>query len=387
MKRVWLIFRKELQSALRDRRVLLSTVLIPLVVLPIVTTLPLVLVGGKERTAREKPSSIALVGLPYDELEQTLRDGERFTFMATESAAREIRLDRLDAAVEVLSLPAGRESGQLRILFNATRTESRTAADKLKLALAGLNRRLLARQVDTTQVNLDPLKTTPANVASEKATGGFIVGMLIAMMAVIGLINGGMVVAIDSTAGEKERKTLEVLLAAPIRRSGIVLGKFLAAMLSAMVSVVLMTTGYGFSMTFGLRALGGSGALPMTVSVSPGALLVILAALLVLAAFLTALEIGVSIFARSYREAQNYLVPLPFLAIVPGILLQTIQGNPAPELFLIPLLNVMLLIREMLMGSLVAGHVVNTFATTLVCAVLALRFAFAVFRRESAVLR
>ncbi|MEO0108871.1 MAG: ABC transporter permease [candidate division WOR-3 bacterium] len=390
MNKILLIFRKEVLNSLRDRRVLISTVVLPLLVLPVATMVPMMLIASKERQARERPSTIALLGLEYAELRGALVQSGRLQLVSLDSARRAIRQGRLDAAIETIRLPSDSASAQVQILFNAMRTESRAAADKVKLVLGDLSRELLARTIDTLSVNLNPIRTISTNVASAQEMAGYFLGMIIGMMAIIGLIQGGMVMAIDSTAGEKERRTLEVLLAAPISRVHVVLGKYLATLVAGMVSVILMTTGYAISLTIGVRSLAGSTGGEMgfgTLTVSPQVLLVILLVMLSVASSIGALEMAISIFARSYREAQTYLSPLTFLAIIPILFMQTIPVSPGPGLFYVPLLNAMVLIRELLMGSIVAEHITNTIASSLVCAVLALRLAFSVFRRESVLLR
>jgi sodium transport system permease protein len=387
MRHIGLIFRKEIMNAVRDRRVLISTVIIPLLVLPLVTMLPMMMIGKKEHEAQERPSSIVLTGLKYLELEQALRATNRFTFGTSDSMARQIRQGRIDAGVEVTDLPDNQRSAKVKVLFDATRTESRAAADKVKLVIADLSKQIISRQIDTTKVNLNPVLAVPFNVSSDKEMAGFFIGMLVGMMGIIGLITGAMVMAIDSTAGEKDRKTLEVLLAAPIARNSIVIGKYLATVLTAMVSVVLMSTGYGFSFVIGLRSIADSGLGSGTLAISLPAVLVILLVMLVTAGFISALEMAVSIFARSYREAQGYLTPLTFLAVIPVVFMQTISSNPNPALFYVPLMNAMLLIRELLMGAIVPDHILRTVMTALVCAAIALRLAFSMFRRESVLLR
>jgi len=387
MKKIGLIFRKEVMNAVRDRRVLISTVIVPLLVLPLVTMLPMMMIGKKQREAQERPSTVVVTGLKYPELEQALRASNRFTFEAPDSLDRQIRQGRVDAGIEVTDLPGGGKSARVKVLFDATRTESQAAADKVKLVIADLSKQIVSRQIDTTKVNLNPVLAIPTNVASEKQMAGFFIGMLVGMMGIIGLITGAMVMAIDSTAGEKDRRTLEVLLAAPIARNSIVIGKYLATVLAAMVSVVLMTTGYAFSFIIGLRSLGDAGLGAGTMAISLPAVLVILLVMLVTAGFIGALEMAVSIFARSYREAQGYLTPLTFLAVIPVVFMQTISSNPNPALFYIPLMNAMLLIRELLMGAIAPDHILRTVMTALVCAVIALRLAFSMFRRESVLLR
>lgn len=389
MNRILLIFQKELVNALRDRRVIFSVILVPLLVIPLVTIVPLALAGRKEREIRERPSRIALTGLPFPELEQHLQQPGRFIIVPDDSLIRAVRLGRLDAVIEVLSLPAENRSAELKVFFNATRAESRGAADKLRLAVSELAQEFLARQIDTSQINLNPLIVQPTNVASTREMSGYFLGMLIGMMAVIGLISGGMVMAIDATAGEKERKTLEILLAAPVHRYEIVLGKYLATVTSGMASVLLMITGYVLSFLVTFRAAGRAEELGIStgVTISLPALGLLILVLLVAAAFIAAIEMTIAVFARSYREAQNYLTPLTIIAILPVVFMQSLPPNPPDRLFLIPCLNTMLVTRELLMGIINSSHLLNTLVSSLVAAALALRLAFRMFRQESVLLR
>ena len=388
MNLIGLIFRKEIMNAVRDWRVLFSTVIIPLLVLPVVTMLPMMLIGKQEREAREKPSTVAVFGVPYSELSQTLRQSGRFFVVTVQDPALDIRRNHLDVAVDVESLSAGRTSARVQVLYDATRTDSRAAADKVKLVLGDLSHQILMGEIDTTRVNLNPVAIETTNVASDQEMSGFFLGIIAGIMAIVGLISGSMAVAIDSTAGEKERKTLEVLLAAPIDRRQIVLGKYLATLVTGMVSVILLTTGYTLSLLVGLRALGsgsdmGFGNFGIPLYVVP----IILLVMLCVAGFVAAFELTIAVFARGYREAQTYLSPLTIIAIVPVIFMQTMPSSPPAELFYIPLLNAMLLIRELLMGSIVAGHIINTIASSLIFSAVALRLAFAMFKRESVLLR
>jgi sodium transport system permease protein len=387
MRTIGLIFKKEIKNALRDRRTLISVVLVPLVVFPLVGIVPMALIGRQEKKVMEQPSKIAITGAVFTELTDFLKSTGRFVFVDENSPEQALKSGKLDCILKVVKNLSADSTAEVVLCFDVTRSPSRGAADKVRLAVDGFTKKVVASRLEKLGVDpkmLTPVKLQDENVAGEQRMAGFFLGGIIAMMAVIGLISGGMVMAIDATAGEKERKTLEILLASPASRTGIILGKYFGVVLMGMVSVILMTIGFGFSFSLGLRFLPGAG---MSLTVNPGVLIYILLTMLVTAGFIGALELAISIFARSYREAQSYLTPLTLVAVVPVIFIQTIGPQPSSGLFYIPLINAMLLIRELLMGVVNSLHITNTLVATLVFALLALRFAFNIFKRESALLR
>ncbi len=387
MRTISLIFKKELKNALRDRRTLISVVIIPLVVFPILGTLPMALIGRQERKVQEQQSKIAVVGADFPELTDFLQSTGRFVFVSETNPTQALQTGNLDCVVKIFNGLTPDSSARVLLSFDATRASSRGAVDKIRLALRSFTDSIVAERLGKIGVDpaiLQPVNLEVENLASGQRLGGFIVGGLIAMMAVIGIISGAMVMAIDSTAGEKERKTLEVLLASPASRTDIVIGKYLAVLLMGMVTVILMTAGYGASFAIGFRFLPGA---EISLSINASVLPVILLAMLFTAAFICALEMAIAIFARSYREAQSYLTPLPILAVLPVIFLQTAGPHPAGFLFYVPILNTMLLIRELLMGISNSGHIMSTLVSLGACALIALRFAFTIFKREAALLR
>lgn len=387
MRTIGLIFKKEIKNALRDRRTLISVVIVPLVVFPLLGTLPMALIGRQEKKVFEQPSKIVVTGSEFNALTEFLKAMGQFKLVSAENPKQALQSGTLDCVLEVIKNLSEDSTAEVRLFFDATRASSRAALDKLRLALNSFTDRIVAHRLGKIGVDpkiLKPVNLSLENVATGQRLGGFIIGGLIAMMAVIGTISGGMVMAIDSTAGEKERRTLEVLLASPASRTGIILGKYFGVLVMAMVSVILMAIGYGVSFSIGFRFLPGTEmGLVLNVNVLP----LIFVTMLFTAGFISSLQMAISIFARSYREAQSYLTPLAIIAILPVVFLQTAGPQPSGSLFYIPLFNAMLLIRELLMGMVHPAHIFNTLISSLVFALLALRLAFNVFKRETAILR
>src|SRR4029450_9685519 len=165
----------------------------------------------------------------------------------------------------------------------------------------------------------------------------FQIATLVPMVLILMTITGAVYPAIDLTAGERERGTLEALMAAPVPRLGLLFGKYIAvltvALLTALVNIVGMTvtvlsSGLG-SVLFGERGL------------TPGSVVLVFLLLVLFAAFFSAVLLCVTSFARSFKEAQAYLIPLMLVALAPGFL-AIIGAQLNAWMCVIPLANIVL---------------------------------------------
>ncbi|MFO1002529.1 MAG: ABC transporter permease subunit, partial [Planctomycetaceae bacterium] len=165
------------------------------------------------------------------------------------------------------------------------------------------------------------------------------------LMLVLMTMTGAVYPAIDLTAGERERGTLEMLIAAPVSRRNLLTGKFIAvftvAVLTAIINLtamILTLYGTGFD-----RVILGEGA-------SIGMFLQVLSLLVVFASFFSAVLLSITSFARSFREAQAWLIPLMLVSLAPGILSLMPGVRLTVGLSLLPLVNIVLLGKELFQG-------------------------------------
>jgi sodium transport system permease protein len=201
---------------------------------------------------------------------------------------------------------------------------------------------------------------------------------LIPLVLVLMTITGAVYPSIDLTAGERERGTLEVLVAAPIPRLGVLFGKYIAvltvAMLTAVVnltamSITLYATGIG-------KTLFGTGMTPMV-------FVQVLALLLLFAAFFSGVLLAITSFARSFKEAQAYLIPLMLLALTPGILALLPGLSLDGPLSVVPLLNIVLLARDLFDGAAALAPSVIVILSTLLYAGAAVGLAARIFGTDA----
>jgi sodium transport system permease protein len=231
---------------------------------------------------------------------------------------------------------------------------------------------------------LTPIETDVRPVTVTGA-GAIFLAILLPLFLGIYAVTGAMYFIMDTTAGEKERKTLEALLTMPATRTEIVVGKFMIAVLIALLSSALAILGMTGGVVLLSGAIGESSAPGL--SISMGNLLLIGLATLVLAMTTASLEMMISIFARSFKEAQNFLSPLSIVVVVPAIAMQYMSDQALRSLAVAPIFNAMLIIRDALLNRASPANVILEFASAFVYMFIALAVAIQIFKSEKAMVR
>ncbi len=370
------IYRKEMLDMARDRRTLVSMIVVPLVSIPLLFLVMSKFMSSAGRQAEQAPATIAVA--EPDRLPGLLNAlaGAGFKLVAKRDLKAAVANKEIAAGVEPVALPGG--AIEVRIYADLTRQPSQVAATKLRTALDGFREtsvRLELIRLGVPESVLIPFTVKRVNTAPAAKMGAAFWGGVLGYSVVIFMFSGAMYPAIDMTAGEKERRTLEALLSAPAGRDGIILGKLLAATTSVAVTAVLAIT----SLVFSFRVLHindaqfreAAGQLPL--NAHNVALMGL--ALLPLCALSASLMIAIALFAKGFKEAQSYLTPLIMAAMFP-IIVSFVPLQLTPATALIPLLNVSQLIKEIFLGEV--GTTVFAIAMTANAVYAALAFFAAV---------
>lgn len=381
------IFRKEMLDLLRDRRTLISMILLPLVAIPGVLTATGKFMSMSERKSEAEANT---VGVPLagvsDELAATLK---RAGVQVLPKADLRKAVEEKSVAAAVAEAGAA-GSLELLIYVDRTRQASNMAGDKLRAAFADLKDekvKLSLRNSGVSDKLLTPFTVKRVNVASERKMGGFVWGSMLGYVVLLIMFSGGMYPAIDMTAGEKERRTLEALLSSPAARMEIALAKILAAMSATYMTALLTLASLVYSLRSGAfvtpRMREAMGQMPL----DPQSLGLIVFTLLPVAMMAGSIMIAIALLARGFKEAQSYLTPLVMLVIFPALLggLPGMELNP--KLALIPIFNASQLIRGIMLGEVSTSGMAITFAANLVYAGVAFAVAVRTFKSESVLFR
>lgn len=397
-RRIGVVYRKELIDTLRDRRTLIYQVVLPIL------AFPLLMVGFfgiailfAQRAAREDPTVMVLGGAHGPELTRRLQEAEDLKVVPEEDDyAQRIGDKKLRAA---LRIPEGFEQRliadpsveqTLTVYHFERELRSRAVLRRVRRVIREFTDAVVQRRITEaglTQASVTPFEITRQNVASAEKVSGNIAGILLPYFIIFLCFNGAMLPAMDLTAGEKERGTLETLLAAPARRTDLVLGKFLLVLTSSLVTCFLAVTSLSITIIGGTRYFSQVSADMIAISISWRAMATVFLLVLPLAVLFSSVLLAVAVLARSFREAQSQITPLIFIVILPAMAAFIPGLDLTPRLALVPILNVSLVSKEILAGNYPWGTIGLIFASTTFYAAVALRVAIRQFQKEQVLFR
>lgn len=248
-----------------------------------------------------------------------------------------------------------------------------------------ISERLAARNVPERLIR--PFEVRQTNVAPPKKVSGNLIGSIIPYLIILMCITGALYPAVDLTAGEKERGTMETLLCSPVARTHLVLGKCLMVLTASLVTSALSLSSMGVSFLLAKKLAFGEAAGGLRLTIDPASLLAVFAMILPMAVFFSSTMLAIGLFSRSSKEANSYLQPLLIFSIMPAVasILPGVELNS--RLALIPVLNVSLVCKEILTGTYHWNYIALIFGSTCIYAAGALAAAVAMFKRESVLFR
>jgi len=359
IRKVRIIYFKEMLETLRDRRTLISTILIPIILFPVLMFGMSAVVMTMMKKTEAETTQIAVIGEEFaSSFVSFLLEGDDFQKVNVEDFKSALKEKEIHAALEFPSdfekeLAQG-ENSEATIYYDGAEIRSSIAKEKLSGELKDyqdsvVTERLRERNIEKSI--LHPIKINKENLAPKEKMGGFMLGMFLPYMIVILAMVGAMYPAIDLTAGEKERGTLETILVTPVSRLDIATGKFLTVLTASVITIILATVSMSLSAGLGLGQMREFGPEPVSFVIKPLSILLLFLLMLPLAALFSSALLSVSLFAKSYKEAQSYVSPLMFVVILPAM----INFIPGIELnwglAFVPIVNISLAAREVLLGT------------------------------------
>lgn len=393
---IGVVYRKELREWLRDRRTLISTVLVPLLAFPIlisgVISLSTVLMGKAEK---EIPKVMIIGGEDSPGLLADLRANKEIEVVSSaDDYKNQITNKQIRAAVVIpTGFQASIESGKsetVEIDYYEGEIKSSYGVDHVEKSLKDYRDSYVKKQLEAKNLPVSlvsPFNTKRQNVAPPEKVGGASIGSMIGYMVIILSMTGAIYPAIDLTAGEKERGTMETILSSPVSRLDLVLGKFLLVFSASLTTAILSVTSMGLSFAYIGHAVKTNSGQPMNMNLGLTSVIAVFLMALPLSVLFSAVLMTVALFAKTYKEAQSYLTPMTFIVVVPAIasILPGVELNP--KLALIPILNTSLICKEIITGTYHWGSIAVIFASTCVYAAVAIFIAVKTFQRESVLFR
>ncbi len=387
------VFLKELRDLYRDRRTLMVTVVLPLLMYPIIFIGVLQITLLQAGKLNKQAGLVAL--LTPEELPGNLVKTDSTSlleFVDSTGWLEKLRVGEIDAAVSfVAGFRDSIERGgvaEMQVHYLSSRDFSDQVRRRVETAVEGfqgeiVERRLSEIGLDSSYIN--PVAFNAVDEATSQQQAGSALGRFLGYILILTTLSGAFYAAIDLTAGEKERGTLETLLVSPASRRELVYGKFLATVTTAMITAVLNLVSLGLTALYAVRMVGSEASVGMSISFS--SLILVMLVLIPLAVMFAGISMAVAVTARNYKEGQGLLTPLITISILPAMVSMIPGIELSPLLAAVPIANVSLLTKELMAGQTPWLELFITLLSTAGLAVLALHWVTVQFNRESVLFR
>ena len=377
MNDVLVVLKKELTEIVRDRRTLFAIALAALAT----PTVLLVISQLSNRVATQTYTVGYSGNIPAGLDVLFGATGMKLVEVADPASAAKQQVD-----IGLVFTPAGIEE-----YYDPTRQSAQIADVRLQEILSKYDAAKVAaalqqKGVDPSVLNPLPVSQHPLSSPAQAAGNAFL-SFFLPYILIVMTMTGGLSAALDTSAGERERKTLESLLLTPAPRGQVLVGKILAVSLISLVAAIVAIS----SMLLALSRIsfGFSGGQKTHISLSPLAAIVMVWLALLLAASFSSVTVALGTLARNFRQGQAYVTPLYFITIFPASIVLFIPDfNPSLAYYLIPILNAVLVLRDAIVHNTLAwGPLIVTSLSLVVTGTMCFYAALRLFTREALLVR
>lgn len=396
MNRIGIIFQKELKDMLRDRRTLFFMIVFPIIIIPLlIGGIPKVMTGiMKEKMTEE--ISIAVIGSEYSpELISVISSADSINLvfnLEEDSLEVFIRNKEIDGAIKIpkefTDTIESFGTAELNMIYLSS-GDFEVVKKRLEIAVNMFINEKRAERMERLGVqpqDLEPVIISHNNIATNQEQIGKAAGGWLPYMFILYCFMGAMYPALDLGAGEKERGTIETLLASPAGRMEILMGKFgvisLFGFLSAISGVLGLIVGLQFITDIPAEIVETAKEIIQVKTIALIFLMIVPVTVL-----FSAVLLSFSFYAKSFKEAQSLVTPINFLIIVPAM----VGMIPGIELnwktALIPIVNISLISKDILAGTVSLGMLLEVFSSMILLAILSLIFTRWWFNREEVIFR
>ncbi|KPJ60709.1 MAG: hypothetical protein AMJ46_05510 [Latescibacteria bacterium DG_63] len=389
---------KEIIDSIRDSRTIFLMIALPLIIYPALFTG----LGYFERIVRkrQKETDISVAVLNHGsarELVEFLSGQEKLNVLLmpqtkTEGAADIVREQIARVALLIpegfeASVRAGSEAG-LTVLYDGADVISVGGRDRVIALLREYGSEIVRTRLEGRGLDisiLDTVEISTENVATAGEMGALALGTMVPFFLIILMCAGAQHTAIDVTVGEKERSTLETVLASSASRTEVVFGKFAAVMVACMATAIMGLIGLLLTIYSGLSVM--TAVAEGSLSISFGTVMVLLLTLIPVMIFLSAAFVAIGCFAKSIKEGQTYSSYFYMLIMLSAVVTIFPGFEIGVKGYAVPLLGVLFLEKEILTGTFDLLHVALALLSTLTIAVVAIYVSVRLFSNEKVMFR
>ncbi len=351
------LYKKEMLDVLRDRKTVLMMIVVPLLLYPLLFIVGFWFIGSVSNDINTATYNVACSDMVEQELVDFILDYEndeatyKFKLIKTDDIQNAFSEGVIDAYISCREVDGKKEYS---VSYLSSVNNSSYAADFVSEALGEYSYDITVKLIEAANLSpeeiLSPIDIKFVDISTKEESAGSMLGIILPFMLIFSLLLGTMYPAIDTTAGEKERGTLETVLTLPITNRQLIFSKFLAVATIGIVSAIL-----------NLLSMAGVGAYMMNMMQQQGvakdidmlkfapAVVVVILCVVAFAVFMSAVTMCVCAFAKTYKEANNYITPLTLIVMFASFIEFLPNIELSRQLALVPVANICLLVRDILM--------------------------------------
>lgn len=409
LKHVSIVIKKEVKDIIRDRKTLLTSILLPMLLIPLFNIL---LGGGVEKFTKDMSENVTVALSETSNTpeirqlltESILKDYPEIKLVDIKSPVEAVRKSPVEAVRKeearcVLDFESDYaqklKDGKpfvIKLIYDKSKAKSEGSLNIISNAINKFNQKIVKERISALGQDpqmLEPARIEQDNVSDSSQAGNTVLMMTLPLMIGMLVALGGIPAATDLVAGEKERNTFEPLLTTKPDRSSLLMGKYLTTSLFSFVSVVAIVAGMVLGYAVNPNSLTmGSGAQLNGFSIPPLAAVLALVITVALGMTFSGVQIALSTYSKSFKEAQTYMSFLIFAAMVPGYATMFMQpGDIQTYMFTLPVLNTIAAMKMILGGVINYVNLFLALATSFVYVALTLWLAAAMFKKEKLLFR
>jgi len=400
-RHVWIVFSKEVKDILRDKKTIITSIVVPMIIIPLLS----MIAGGSVQNMQNDIEQNVTIGLTQESNTAHIRELIKSYIIAD---FPNINLIDIEDPIEAINDSKVRivlgveenykeklEQGEpfvIEIIYDKSQTKSEGSMHIVSNAINQFNKKVIVQRLEKMGIDdkiLKPVEIEQTNIADDEKTSLSMLAMILPIMIVILISAGGTAPATDLVAGEKERNTFEPLLTTKAGRSSLLIGKYLTVTLFSFVSAIASIFGMFLGYIIAPESITmGTGTQLSGFSLPGAAILMILIISVLMGMTFAGIQIALSTYAKSFREAQTYLSFLIIIAMIPGYATILMPPNEMPlYMFIVPILNTISAFKIVLGLNINYTYLTIALASSVVYVIISLKIAVTLFNKEKVLFR
>lgn len=358
-KRLKALFKKEIVDIFRDKKTIFMMLVLPLLLYPLLMIGLALLMSAITANQEETIYKVAYANLEKSQIskiEETFEDDSmKYEFKVIDST--NTKDDLLEKKIDCFVATENKDGQELFTINYLSASETSVNAsialnEAMKIYQEDVKRQKIEALGMEADEILNSVQIENKDFSTKEETLGFVLGTIIPFFVIISILLGAIYPAIDVTAGEKERGTLETLLTLPVSNFEMIMSKFLAVAVISCITAVLNILSTGASMIFMVNIMAGSISdsvmkFNLDFKTFLPAILFLLIVIIAFALFMTAISMCVCIFAKSFKEASNYITPVMLIVMFAGYSTMIPKVELTSATAAIPVVNIALMIESL----------------------------------------